>query len=104
MLFFILDYHNHMVLVGYYKEQCVFLINFNHRKILLKRGVLVALRWIVLHNSRVQYCKSDCSTVIHRRTMAFISSIPVGVVRTVLLLWSLFAVVDLFLSTGILWP
>ncbi len=48
MLFFVLDYHNHienlcMVLVGYNKEQHVFLINFNYVTILLKRGVLVAL-------------------------------------------------------------
>ena len=32
-----------MVLVGYNKEQHVFLINFNHMTILPKRGVLVAL-------------------------------------------------------------
>ncbi len=32
-----------MVLLGYNKEQDVFLINFNHMTILLKRGVLVAL-------------------------------------------------------------
>ena len=46
MLFFVLDYHNHtyMVLVAYNKEQHVFLINFNYMTILLKRGVLVALR------------------------------------------------------------
>ena len=33
----------YMVLVGYNKEQYVFLINLNHMTILLKRGVLVAL-------------------------------------------------------------
>ena len=43
MLFFVLDYHNHMVLVGYNKEQHVFLINFQYMTILLKRGMLVAL-------------------------------------------------------------
>ncbi len=32
-----------MVLVGYNKEQYMFLINFNHMTILLKKGVLVAL-------------------------------------------------------------
>ncbi len=34
----------YMVLVGYNKEQYVLLINFNHMTILLKRGVLVALK------------------------------------------------------------
>ena len=32
-----------MVLVGFNKEKYVFTINFNHKTILLKRGVLVAL-------------------------------------------------------------
>ncbi len=34
--------------VGYNKEQHVFLINFNHMTILLKRGVLVALTLLML--------------------------------------------------------
>ncbi len=33
-----------MVSVGHNKEQHVFLINFNHMTIMLKRGVLVALK------------------------------------------------------------
>ncbi len=38
-----------MVLVGYNKEQHVFLINFNYMTLLLKRGVLVALN----HNNHL---------------------------------------------------
>ncbi len=41
MFFFVIAYLNHMV--GYNKKKHVFLINFNHMAILLKRGVLVAL-------------------------------------------------------------
>ena len=53
MLFFVLDYHNHMVLVGYNKEQHVFLINFIYMTILLKRGVLLALNWDI----EISLCK-----------------------------------------------
>ncbi len=40
-----------MVLVGYNKEQHVFLINFKYMTILLKRGVLVALSDITVRNT-----------------------------------------------------
>ncbi len=44
----------YMVLVGYNKEQYVFFINFNHMTILLKRGVLMALRFVKCHHADIE--------------------------------------------------
>ncbi len=41
-----------MVLVGYNKQQHVFLTNFKYMTILLKRGVLVALKFIMHISSK----------------------------------------------------